>query len=107
MADVLEHCEATGVATYPVKVIRGRQQLNGYTALRVFGKGGPFDEKRSKATDISYEGIYMDESQWDGSDVFTIPGLGIGIFILERVVKELEKIKPTNVSFTLSTECRM
>jgi hypothetical protein len=113
LGNVLSESKATGVATYPVKVMRGRQQLDGYVALRVFGKGGPFDDKRGKATYWkdgsiwSYDGIYMDESQWDGSDVFTIPGLGIGIFIVERVVKELEKIKPTNVSFTLSIECRM
>jgi len=113
LADVLKGCQATGYGAYPAIIKHKRKLVHGYMALFVSGKGGPIDPKRSKATFfddgdlLHYESVFMDESKWDGTDVFTIPGLGFGIYIVGRVVKELKRIRPVNVSFTLSTKCNM
>ena len=113
MCEALARCAATGYSAYPVTVLKGHQELLGYAGIRIFGVGGPFDAGRSWAKYgpagglIGHEAVYMDEEQWDGSDLFTIPGLGGAIFAVERVVKELQKLKPTNVTFTLSTESKL
>jgi len=113
LVEVLQRAGATGYATYSIRLLRGRQRVPGYVGMRVFGKGGPFDPDRSGAeycSDgglIGYDRICMDESQWDGSDVFMIPGLGIGIFVVERVAEELMKLKLKNVSVRPADECSM
>ncbi len=81
--------------------------------MRVFGSGGPFDAERSQAeygrgdAPISYQAIYMQEALWDGSDIFTIPGLGYSAFVVERVADELRKLKLKNVSLVKNTECSL
>jgi hypothetical protein len=107
----LKRCKATGYATFPIEVwLHGVKPVPGYVGLRVFGRGGAFDPTRSGAeylgnTLIAYRATYMHESDWDGRDVFTIPGLGIGVFVVERVARELTRLKLKNVSLVKNTEC--
>jgi hypothetical protein len=49
----------------------------------------------------------MHEKDWDGRDVFTIPGLGIGVYVVARVANELMKLKLKNVSLVKNSECSM
>ena len=113
MIDVLTACKSTGYSARPVRIYRGHQELKGYVRIGIVGKGGPFDSERSRAVYgprgglIGHDCVYMAEEQWDGSDIFKIPGLGGAIFATGRVTKELMKVKLTNVTFTLSTECKM
>lgn len=49
----------------------------------------------------SYEnGLKIDESQWDGSDFFTVWPLPRFILVTERVKKFIEEHKLRNVKFT-------
>jgi hypothetical protein len=83
-----------------------------YHALRVSGRGGPFDARRSDEEldetgfRIGHSAIYMNESKWDGSDVFFIPGMGITLFVTERVAQAIRAAELTNVILTRNTECR-
>lgn len=54
---------------------------------------------------MGYNYVFMDETQWDGSDVFAIPGLGIAMFVTERVKEAIDKAKLVNVVLTLNTDC--
>lgn len=111
LLDVLKGCSATGYQPFPVTVSAGETNL-AYWGLKLLGRGGPFDARRSEATYgpdgealFGYSCIYMDEDRWDGSDVFAIPGLGIGMFVTERVKEALEKAKLRNVRLVLNTDC--
>ncbi len=113
MIDCLVKCGATGYSARPVTVLRGRQELRGYLRVCVLGKGGPLDCERSKVTlwkgrtIFGHEAVYMHEDGWDGNDLFRIPELGGRNFAVERVISELKKLNPTNVTFTFSTECSL
>jgi hypothetical protein len=110
---VLKRCKATGYATFPIDVwLHGSTRVSGYVGVRVFGRGGAFDPKRSGAEYlgnelISYHAVHMQEIGWDGRDVFAIPGLGTSVFVVERVAKELMKLKLKNVSLVKNTECSL
>jgi hypothetical protein len=56
---------------------------------------------------LGYRRIMMNEAEWDGSDVFAIPGLGCNVFVSERVGTALLKLKLRNVSIKRNTECTM
>ncbi len=108
--DVLKAEGATGFGSYPIKVIRLGNRIDGYRGVYVYGRGGAFDAKRSGAYETStglvyHNAVYMNESQWDGNDVFTISELGINIFLTERVAIPLMKLKLKNVSLRLNSEC--
>lgn len=110
---VLASCHATGYSTFPVEVRRSGQIIPGYYGLKLLGRGGPFDEVRSnveRSPDgeaiFGYSAVYMVEDQWDGSDVFAIPGLGIGLYVTERVAEGIRRAKLTNIRLTLNSECR-
>ena len=107
----LEVCGATGFTAIPVKVVHGGTSIPGYSIIKLLGRGGAFDEERSEADRqgsalFGYSGIYMDERQWDGSDVFAIPGLGIGMFVTEKVKESLERARLSGVEIVLNSECR-
>lgn len=114
--DVLRANQATGFGTAEVVLMKGDEILATYYVLKLSGRGGPFDPVRSHArygpdgpsgAIFDYDGIYMNESNWDGSDVFAIPGLGIGIYVVERIAEAIRKAKLKNVVLTPSEECSM
>lgn len=107
----LQACSATGFRPFPVTVSAGTAKLP-YWGLKLLGRGGPFDDKRSNARYgpdghclFGYDYIYMDEERWDGSDVFAIPGLGIAMFVTERVKEAIENANLRNVQLTANTDC--
>lgn len=109
--NVLRSCHATGFQAFPVSLVRGTTILT-YWGLKLIGRGGPFDPKRSEAkytpdggAIIGYNCIHMDETQWDGSDVFAIPGLGISMYVTERVKEAFERENLLNVRMVLNTDC--
>lgn len=109
---ILRECNATGFDVFPVPLIKDGEQVALYYGLRVYGRGGEFDRVRSDA-DIGETGaihgsaaVYMNEADWDGSDVFFIPGLGVELYVTERVALALKKAKLVNVQITLNSECR-
>jgi len=105
----------TGWNTYPVKVHDHEGKLlKGYHGFVVTGRTGKVDIKPSeiitKPTPAPkgrpykvYKGIYFDASKWDGSDVFK-PSDSNRIYILEPVVKLLNKEKIRNNRLTKTTE---
>jgi len=109
---MLRDCDATGYTTFPVALIKAGDCVANFFGLRVYGRGGSFDEARSKAYHGTagaldgYDGIYMDESRWDGSDVFFIPGVGVSLYVTERVAEAIKKAKLVNVQLTPNDECR-
>jgi hypothetical protein len=111
LVDALNRAGATGFSTYPVKVTRAGKAVPGFVGIRVTGRGGPVDEARSKLVRAesgrikSHTGIYMDEAGWDGSDVFSIPGMGIMIFVTERVANELNKLDLKNMELIRNDRC--
>jgi hypothetical protein len=108
--DALRSCSASGYATRPVPLVKDGASIAEFALLHVFGRGGQFDDVRSnadrdaKGTLHGHSAVYMDESQWDGSDVFFIPGLGVCLFVSERVATALEKGKLLNVEITANTQ---
>jgi hypothetical protein len=117
LVDVLEAEAATGYRTHPIEVYNakaGGASIPGYWLLCPTGRGGPMDPvamqvvwQRPGGAISNYNGIYMDEDKWDGSDVFAIPGLGIGIYVVERLALAMRKAKLRNVRLTCNTDCRI
>lgn len=96
---------AMGMKTYPIRVTRDGKPVKGYVGISIHGVGGSFDAERSGAKYsgqeiIGYRRVIMREEEWDGSDVFLIPGLGIGTYVTQCVVSALEDLKLRNVSIT-------
>jgi len=111
MVNALKSHKMTGISSYPIEVYRKGKSLSGYVGIRVLGRGGPFDEIRSGAERVGralfgHEAVYMSEREWDGSDVFTIPGLGTTIFVSTRAAAVLKDVGLTNVTLVLNSECR-
>lgn len=107
----LEAMDAIGIASYSVEVTRKKKPVEGYRGIIVSGTGGPFDEVRSGADRrgsalFGHAAVYMDESQWDGSDVFTIPGLGTSIFVSQRIGETLREMPLRHVELVLNSEYR-
>jgi hypothetical protein len=55
---------------------------------------------------MKYDGLYIYESRWDGSDVFAI-GQGVGMYVVERVAEALRKAKLKNVRIVPNDECKL
>ena len=120
--DVLQACEATGYAACPIRAFaahRANENIPGCFLLKLLGRGGHLDLERSyrdpRDREIEsrypnlrgskrYIGIYMNDAEWDGSDVFAIPELGIAMFVVERVAQAIRKAKLRNVRLTKNTE---
>lgn len=110
MIAVFTKCQATGLRTAPIQIHAKNKVYGGYQRIKVIGRGGPLDDVRSHVIRqddeiASYRGIYIDESKWDGSDVFSIPGLGIFIFVVPRVADALRRAKLTNIELIPNSEC--
>jgi len=96
--------------TYGV-CIEGRVSPFEYVGVAVLGKGGPFDPVRSNAqyeyrlredgkpTLMGMNGLYFDEEEWDGTDLFMIPDLGRSYIITERLAVAMQKAGLTNVEY--------
>lgn len=111
LCEKLREHHATGIEYYPIEVTRKKKPVEGYVGIVVSGTGGPFDEVRSGAdwhgrALFGHDAVFMDESQWDGSDVFTIPGLGMCIFVSQRIGEALKDTPLRNVKLVLNSECR-
>lgn len=108
--EVLECCNATGYRTFPVPLVKNGVEVALFCGLRVHGRGGAFDPVRSNADmregGISFgqSAVYMDETGWDGSDIFFIPGQGVSLFVTEKVGMAIKKAKLRNVQVTVNTE---
>ena len=105
IVNTLKETGASGWSSLPARVSRNGKSIKGYHLIHVSGRGGSLDTKRSRAfTDASgllrHEGVFMVESEWDGSDLFLIPELGTMIFATERVALALRNAKLRNFSVT-------
>lgn len=92
LANLLIDNGMTGILTHPVQVSHNSQSVSGFVGVRIVGRGGAFDRARSGVVlwsdlsnkPISHKSVYMDDSGWDGCDVFLIPELGGRLFVTER-----------------------
>jgi hypothetical protein len=101
MLAVLRSISASGYSTLPILLKHGPTGcvIHGYEGLIVHGRGGPLDPIRSEAV---YEegalmqgvGHYIYEDRWDGSDIFCIEGLGVSVWVTERVAVALCGVRP-------------
>lgn len=99
--------------TYRV-VVENKKIPFDYHGVVFLGRGGPYDPIKSKAVYfkgednksngkgviIRQKGIYFDDSQWDGSDLFTIDDFPCMPIVTERVVNAMKKAKVTNCKYT-------
>ena len=100
----------TGWTTYPVELFdRKGERLDDYYGLAVTGPECDFDPNRSKIVAKPppvpqgrgyqvHRGLYFDESQWDGSDMFWVRN--VDIVVTERVFRLLKQHKIVNVRLT-------
>ena len=106
---LLEKYEVSGWSTYPVEVFdREGELLADYHGLVVTGAVCDADYSRSavitkpppalhgKSYDV-YRGLFFDEGQWDGSDMFWVDGVRV---VAEKVKKVLQQNGIENVAFT-------
>ena len=94
VVSVLKRNFCSGWSTYPVRLYDHADNLiTGFQGFAVHGRCGPMQLERSihveadKATGRRsyHQGLFFDESGWDGSDIF-VPSDGTGmVFVLERV----------------------
>ncbi len=108
---IWEHA-ATGIVRYPIELTKDGQCIDGYEGIRVTGRGGTFDEARSQAVRkgsalMRHKGVYMEETGWDGSDVFAIPGFGIEVFFSERLATAMKEFSFQGVELVLNDECKL
>jgi len=102
MASALQETMATGYSLTPLTMRHPQLGLSidGYAALIVHGRGGPLDESRmlpiSRSGDaiLRCQGFYIHEDRWAGSDGFCIDGLGVSIWVTERVAQALLRVRP-------------
>lgn len=112
---LLQEHSITGWSTYPVELYnRQGELLAGYQGIAITGSECARDRSRSQIVDKPppvpggrgyqvYRGLYFDESEWDGSDMFWVSEGG-GVVITERVYKLFRKHKIRNVKFTPLSE---
>lgn len=97
--------------TYPVVIVGNISPIE-YTGVVFLGRGGSFDPVKSKAVYskcldkkgnpaiMNMDGLYFDDSQWDGSDLLTVDDFPCHSIVTERVVKAMKKAKVTNCKYT-------
>ena len=106
---ILSENEVSGWSTYPVEVFdQEGELLADYHGLVVTGGVCDADYNRSavitkpppaprgKSYDV-YKGLFFDEDQWDGSDMFWVGGVRV---VVEKVKTAFEKSGVENVAFT-------
>ena len=101
-----------GFETYPV-IIEGGVSPIEYSGVAFLGRGGPYDPVRSKAVYgkcmdtkgkpmiMNMDGLYFDDTQWDGSDLLTIDEFPCIPIVTERVAKAMKDAKVTSCRYTL------
>ncbi len=101
--------EITGWSTYPVEIFdRKGNPLPGYHGFAVTGPVCDLDRSRSEIVDKPpptpqgqgyqvYRGLYFDESQWDGSDMFWVERADP--VVTEKVFQLFKRNKISNVRF--------
>ncbi len=106
---ILKENEISGWSTYPVEVFdqEGKPQPN-FHGLAVIGAVCEADYSRSavvtkpppaprgRSYDV-YKGLYFDENQWDGSDLFWVGGVRV---VVDKVKRIFEQNKVENVRIT-------
>ena len=110
---ILKENEVSGWSTYPVEIFDQEGNLCPfYHGLAVNGAVCEADYSRSavvtkpppaprgRSYDV-YKGLYFDEDQWDGSDMFWVGGARV---VVDRVKSLFEQHKVANVRFTPLTE---
>jgi hypothetical protein len=102
--------EISGWTTYPVELYdRKDNHLSGYQGIAVTGRECTRDRSRSQIVDKPppapggqsrqvYRGLFFDESQWDGSDMFWVSE--VGIVVTEKLYRLFQRHKIRNVEFT-------
>ena len=106
---ILHENKVSGWSTYPVEVFDPEGELlPDYHGLVVTGAVCDADYSRSaviakpppaprgKSYDV-YKGLYFDENQWDGSDMFWVGGVRV---VVEEVKRVLEQNGVENLAFT-------
>lgn len=106
---VLMENRASGFSFAAVPVMRSEIEVDEFYCLMITGRGGQFDELRSGAYRMGsalfgHEAVFMEEDGWDGSDLFLIPGLGIRLFVTERIGDALKRADLANVRLILNSE---
>lgn len=107
---LLEENKITGWSTYPIEIFgQDGDLLPGYFGLAVTGAVCELDRSRSELIDMPspvpggksyqvYRGLYFNENQWDGSDMFWINRAGK--IVSDKVYRLFKQHKLTNVKFT-------
>lgn len=113
VAESLIENAVTGWSTYEVEVFgREGETLPGYFGFSVIGPECRVDRSRSQIVTKPppapggksyqvYRGLYLDESQWDGSDFFLVRR---SIVITEKVYRLFRRAKVSNVLLMPLTE---
>ncbi len=110
---ILSDNEVSGWSTYPVELFDPQGGLLAdYHGLAVTGAVCDADYSRSavvtkpppaprgKSYDV-YKGLFFDENQWDGSDMFWVGGVRV---VVDKVKRIFERNKIDNVKFTPLSE---
>ncbi len=105
---ILRENEVSGWSTYPVEAFDPKGELLAdYHGLVVTGAvcdadysqsaviTKPPPATRGKSYDV-YRGLFFDEAQWDGSDMFWVGGVRV---VTEKVKKAFEQNGVENVAF--------
>jgi len=110
VANLLKENNITGWDTYDVAFFGKKGPIDGYFGLTVAGRIGPFKKDRVIVKKMPPRlpgapeyyarfGMYLDESQWDGSDICTTKGT-LCRFCNEKVKSLFEEHDITNISLT-------
>jgi hypothetical protein len=114
--EVLHECGATGYDAHPIRVVlahRANQECDGYFLVKLLGRA-VIDAKRSglryfaTGTLSGWNGLYIDEATWDGTDVFAVgtqkDKCGTQMYVVQRLATALRQAKLRNVKITPNTE---
>lgn len=114
--DVLGECQATGYSPRPIRVVlahRRNAECAGYFLIKVLGRA-LLDAHRSGLRHFDsgavsgWDSTHIDESTWDGSDVFAVgtrrESYGTQMNVVERVAEGLRRSKLRNVVLTRNDE---
>jgi hypothetical protein len=99
---------------------RNARPIPNFLELVVLGEGGEADPKsgislvskcpacgKMKFTGVNENGLIVDESKWDGSDIFNVFPLSLFKIVTGRVKEIAEKNNLTNVVFVPTEEIRI
>ena len=100
--DVFKKENVTGFDAVPVVIHHELVgcSISGYRAIIVNGRGGPLNEAamqpvaRSGDSILSCQCTQIFENLWDKTDVFLIDGLGVSLWVTERVAFALQRVRP-------------